>query len=165
MHAKASRQPSEYARQLREKQKARWTFGLTERSMNRLASEARREAGASADNLLIELERRLDTVIFRSGMAETPRQARQMASHGHFYINGKRIDVPSYRVSVGDTIEVRSKLKQSKLYTEAKAEVTPPRWLVVDRKNFSIRIEALPTNEDTQATGIDSRLITEYYSR
>jgi small subunit ribosomal protein S4 len=165
IHGKASKQLSEYGRQLREKQKARWTFGLTESAMRKYAAVSRRAAGASADNLLIELERRLDNVVFRSGFAETPRMARQMASHGHFLVNGRRMNVPSFRVSLGDTIQVRPKLQKSALYMKVSQEVKPPRWLVVDRENLKITVEALPDAEDVASTAIDSRLVTEYYSR
>lgn len=165
MHAKATKQLSEYGRQLREKQKARWTFGLTEKSLKRLAKEARSHAGSSSDNLLIQLERRLDTVVFRAGFATTPRQARQMTTHGHFLVNGRRVDVPSVTMNPGDTIELRPKLKGSLLYTAPKQEGKPPRWLSVDRKMMQIRVQELPTSEDVATGAFDSLLITEFYSR
>lgn len=133
--------------------------------MKLYAEKAQRQEGATADNLMVELERRLDTVVFRAGFADTPRQARQMTGHGNFIVNGRRMNVPSFKVSVGDTIEVRPKLKKSVLYGARKQEPTPPRWLAVDRKNLVISVQALPAPEDVAMAGIDSRLVTEFYSR
>lgn len=160
-----TKQLSEYGRQLREKQKARITYDVTERVMRNYAAEAKRTAGATAENLLIELERRLDTAVFRAGLAQTQRQARQMTSHGHFLVNGKKVDVPSYKVNEGDTIELRPRLQNSILYTATKQEMKPPRWLVVDRGQYRVTVQSLPTSEDIDRTAIDSTLIIEYYSR
>ena len=158
---------SGFAVQLREKQKLRLMFGLTEKQFKRYFDKAVRMKGLTADNLMRLLEMRLDNVLYRAGFALTRMQARQMAGHGHFLVNGRRVDVPSYQVRVGDKVEVRPKLKDSKLYSDNLEEnktYKPSRWLKVNDKSLAAEISAEPSGEDFEQL-IDSQKIIEYYSR
>lgn len=159
---------SQYSLQLREKQKVKRLYGLLERQFAKLMVEAQRTRGQSGATLLQLLERRLDNVIYRSGFAVSRRAARQLVTHGHFMLNGRRIDVPSARVSVGDEIILRDHGKNTE-YFKHLDEVSPspaaiPAWLKVDRKKFMVSITGLPTRDDAEPD-IKEQLIVEYYSR
>ena len=155
----------EYGRQLDEKQKARFIFGLSERQMGNYFKKAASQTGDTGVNLLSFFERRLDNVIYISQFAVTRMQARQMVSHGHFKLNGRRVDIPSIQVRPGDKIELIQKFSNSPLYGDLdKLKDYSPKWLKVDLKKLSVEVLALPEKDDLEKT-IDSQLIVEYYSR
>jgi len=159
--------PSGYASQLREKQKLRIMFCLTEKQFKRTFTRALRKKGISSDNLMRELEVRLDNVLYRAGFALTRMQARQMVNHGHFLVNGRRVDVPSYQVRIGEVVELRPKMQQSKLYPAVLEEnkgYKPSRWLKVDAKKLRIEITGEPSNDDFEKI-VDCQKIIEFYSR
>ena len=161
--------PSLYLTQLREKQKVRRMYGLLEKQFVRLVKEAGRQEGMQGENILRFLEQRLDNAVYRAGFARTRREARQLVSHGNFTLNGKRVDIPSIRVKVGDEIAVRSK-SQKNGYFELLDEVVKDTvtqgigWLKSDPSKFTIKITGVPTREEAEAD-INEQLIVEYYSR
>lgn len=158
-----------YAQQLREKQKVRRLYGLLEKQFSRLMADANRAEGQSGEVLLQLLERRMDNVIYRAGFATSRRGARQLVTHGHFMLNGRRVDIPSIRVKVGDEIEVRPKSSKSGYFANIenilKDSVQGPlSWLKSDPKKLSVKITGLPKREEAE-TDITEQLIVEYYSR
>ncbi len=158
-----------YLTQLREKQKVRRMYGLLEKQFAKLMKEAEKAEGLAGENLLQLLERRADNVVYRAGFATTRRQARQLVSHGHFLLNGRRIDIPSIRLKPGDTLEVRPKSQKSEYFKNldniiATSNATPLSWLKSDPKKMKIEISGLPKREEAEA-GINEQLIVEYYSR
>lgn len=158
-----------YLTQLREKQKVRHLYGLLEKQFAKLMKEAQKAEGLSGQNLLEFLERRADNVVFRAGFATTRRQARQLVSHGHFLLNGRRIDIPSIRLKAGDVLEVREKSVKSEYFknlenTVAASGAQPLSWLKADAKKMRIEITGTPKREEAEA-GINEQLIVEYYSR
>ena len=158
-----------YLTQLREKQKVRRLYGLLEKQFAKLMKEAQKAEGLSGQNLLEFLERRADNVVFRAGFATTRRQARQLISHGHFLLNGRRIDIPSIRLKAGDVLEVREKSVKSEYFknlenTVAASGAQPLSWLKTDAKKMRIEITGTPKREEAEA-GINEQLIVEYYSR
>ena len=158
-----------YLTQLREKQKVRRLYGLLEKQFAKLMKEAQKAEGLSGQNLLEFLERRADNVVFRAGFATTRRQARQLVSHGHFLLNGRRIDIPSIRLKTGDVLEVREKSVKSEYFknlenTVAASGAQPLSWLKTDAKKMRIEITGTPKREEAEA-GINEQLIVEYYSR
>lgn len=160
--------PSQYALQLREKQKVKRLYGLLERQFAKLMVEAGRTPGQSGTALLQFLERRLDNAVYRAGFAPSRRAARQLVTHGHFMLNGRRVDVPSIRVNIGDEIVIRDKSKSSdyfkRLDDTSPAPSAIPGWLKVNRKQCSAKITGLPTRDDAEPD-IKEQLIIEYYSR
>lgn len=159
---------SQYNLQLREKQKVKRLYGLLERQFSNLMKEASRVPGQSGQVLLQFLERRLDNVIYRAGFAPSRRAARQLATHGHFVLNGTRVDVPSIRVREGDQIVLRESSKQTEYFKKiddvSPAPSATPAWLKVDRKKFTVTVAGLPTRDDAEPD-INEQLIVEYYSR
>lgn len=161
--------PSQYSLQLREKQKVKRLYGLLERQFSNLMKEADRKEGQSGAQLLQFLERRLDNVIYRSGLAPSRRAARQLTTHGHFMLNGRRVDIPSIRLKVGDVVTLRDKSKQNEYFKKID-EVSPAgeengaSWLKVNRKKFEITVTGLPPREEAEPD-INEQLIVEYYSR
>lgn len=159
---------SQYNLQLREKQKVKRLYGLLERQFSNLMKEASRVPGQSGQVLLQFLERRLDNVIYRAGFAPSRRAARQLSTHGHFTLNGVRVDVPSIRVKQGDVIVLRDTSKNTeyfkKLDDTSPAPSTTPAWLKVDRKKVSVTVVSVPTRDDAEPD-INEQLIVEYYSR
>ncbi len=158
-----------YLTQLREKQKVRRLYGLLEKQFAKLMKEAERADGLAGENLLQYLERRADNTVYRAGFALTRRQARQLVSHGHFLLNGRRIDIPSIRLKPGDVLEVRPKSQKSEYFKNlesivSSASTTPLSWLKSDPKKMKIEITGLPKREEAEA-GINEQLIVEYYSR
>ena len=158
-----------YLTQLREKQKVRRLYGLLEKQFAKLMKEAQKAEGLSGQNLLEFLERRADNVVFRAGFATTRRQARQLVSHGHFLLNGRRIDIPSIRLKVGDVLEVREKSAKSEYFKNLENTVAASgaqllSWLKADAKKMRIEITGIPKREEAE-TGINEQLIVEYYSR
>lgn len=161
--------PSLYLTQLREKQKVRRTYGLVEKQFARLMKEASRKEGLAGENLLQLLERRMDNAIYRSGFATSRRQARQLVSHGHFTLNGRRVDIPSIRMKVGDEIVVRPRSTKSEYFKELDEIVRNSAqgsvgWLKADPKKMTIKITGLPARDEAEAD-INEQLIVEYYSR
>ena len=161
--------PSQYSLQLREKQKVKRLYGLLEKQFSNLMAEADRKQGQSGAILLELLERRLDNAIYRSGLAPSRSAARQLVTHGHFMLNGRRVDIPSIRLRVGDAIVLRDASKNN-LYFKNIDDVSPaspdqiPAWLKVNRKKFEISVTGLPTREEAEPD-INEQLIVEYYSR
>jgi small subunit ribosomal protein S4 len=158
---------TEYAKQLREKQKAKRMFGLSEKQFRRTFDKASAMKGVAGENMLQLLERRLDNVLFRAGFAATRMQSRQFASHGLFMLNGRRIDIPSVQLRVGDVIEVRSKSKSSPVFKknlEDLANTDTPTWLKVDTKKLQIEIMDIPAAQHFEQA-IESQMIVEFYSR
>ena len=165
MHGAKFAKKSEFGRQLEEKQKARYLFGVSEKQTRGYMSKATSQQGDTGENFLRLFERRLDNVIYVSQLAVTRPQARQMVTHGHFKLNGRRVDIPSILVRPGDKIEVVEKQKKSPLYADLdKLKDYSPKWLKVDLKNLSLEVLALPEKDDLEKS-IDSQLIVEYYSR
>lgn len=158
-----------YLTQLREKQKVRRLYGLLEKQFAKLMKEAQKADGLTGEILLEFLERRADNVVFRAGFASTRRQARQLVSHGHFTLNGRRVDIPSIRLKAGDKLEVRAKSQKSEYFKNldnivAASGVTPLSWMKSDAKKMTIEITGKPKREEAEA-GINEQLIVEYYSR
>lgn len=161
--------PSQYSLQLREKQKVKRLYGLLERQFSNLMKESTRSQGQSGETLLLLLERRLDNTVYRSGLAMSRRAARQLVSHGHFTLNGRRVDIPSIRVKAGDVIAVRDRSKQTEYFkniddTSPSSPDIIPAWLKADRKKLVITVTGLPTREEAELD-INEQLIVEYYSR
>lgn len=161
--------PSQYAIQLREKQKVKRLYGLLERQFRKLMTEASRTKGQSGEQLLLFLEQRLDNVVYRSGLAVSRRAARQLVTHGHFMLNGRRVDIPSIRVKTGDEIVARDASKNTEYFKKID-DVSPGgqesavSWLVVNRKKLEIKITGTPTRDEVEPD-INEQLIVEYYSR
>ncbi len=160
---------SQYSLQLREKQKVKRLYGLLEKQFSNLMAEANRKEGQSGEMLLSLLERRLDNVVYRSGLAPSRRAARQLTTHGHFMLNGRRVDIPSIRVKVGDQITLRDKSKLNEYFkkideTSPAGEEKGASWLKVNRKKFEITVSGLPPREECEPE-INEQLIVEYYSR
>jgi small subunit ribosomal protein S4 len=161
------RKVSEYSLQLREKQKCRHIYGVLERQFRRHFAEAERRQGQTGENLLRILECRLDNVIYRLGYADSRAQARQLVSHGHFDLNGRKTDIPSALVKAGDVITVRTRsrvMDHFKTAVEQIARKTVPAWLSVDATNFAGRVVALPERTDIDSA-LQEQLIVEFYSR
>ncbi len=159
---------SQYLMQLREKQKVKRLYGLLEKQFSNLMKESTKATGQSGENLLRFLELRADNAVYRAGFAPSRRAARQLVTHGHFTINGRRFDIPSLRVKVGDELIVRDHSKTSE-YFKKLDEVSPagndtPSWVKVDRKKFALTVTALPSREHAEPD-INEQLIVEYYSR
>lgn len=158
-----------YAQQLREKQKVRRLYGLLEKQFARLMADANRAEGQSGEVLLQLLERRLDNVIYRAGFATSRRGARQLVTHGHFMLNGRRVDIPSIRVKVGDEIIVRPKSSKSGYFANIENVLKdsvqgPLSWLKADTKKLAVTITGLPKRDEAEPE-ITEQLIVEYYSR
>lgn len=158
---------SEYAKQLKEKQKARDMYVLSERQFRSLYTEALKAKGRTGDMMKQLLEQRLDNVIYRAGFALTRMQSRQFAGHGLFQVDGQRVTSPSYRIQPGQVITARSKSKDLPIFIgirERNAKFQPPKWLTVDPAQMKIEVAALPDAADAEQA-IDMRLVVEYYSR
>lgn len=161
--------PSQYALQLREKQKVKRLYGLLEKQFKKLMLEASRSRGKAGEQLLLLLEQRLDNVVYRSGLATSRRAARQLTTHGHFMLNGRRVDIPSIRVSDGDLISVREISKKNDYFkriddTSPGGQENEVSWLSVNRKKFEIKVNGSPTRDEVEPD-INEQLIVEYYSR
>ena len=159
---------SQYSLQLREKQKVKRLYGLLEKQFSNLMKEASRVQGQSGQTLLLFLERRLDNVVYRAGFAPSRRAARQLATHGHFELNGVRVDIPSIRTKPGDVLVLRKHSTQS-TYFKNHDETSPapssiPTWLKVDRKKVTVTVTGTPVRDDAEPE-INEQLIVEYYSR
>ncbi|GAI83459.1 unnamed protein product [marine sediment metagenome] len=161
------RRVSDRGLQLKEKQKARNTYGMMERQFRRLFAQAERQSGITGENLLVLLERRLDNVVYRLGFGDSRPQARQLVQHGHIMLNGRKTDIPSCLVKEGDTISWREGSTKTEYYKqllqdiESKAVLS---WLSLDKQNLVGQVVSLPTPDDTDAK-FDGKTIVEYYSR
>ncbi len=161
--------PSQYSLQLREKQKVKRTYGLLEKQFSNLMKEASKREGQSGELLLQFLEQRLDNAVYRAGFATSRRASRQLTTHGHFMLNGRRVDIPSIRLKVGDVITLRDRSKNTEYFKNID-DVSPAgeeknaSWLKVDRKKFEITVTGLPSREEAEPE-INEQLIVEYYSR
>ena len=166
-NARAGKKVSEYGLQLREKQKAKFIYGVLEKPFRNYYEKADRMKGMTGENLMVMLERRLDSVIFRMNFARTRREARQIVGHKHVLVNGKVVSIPSYLVKAGDVIEIKEKHKSSPRYKEI-AEVTGgrlvPEWLEADLENLRGTVKELPRREVIDVP-VDEMLIVELYSK
>jgi len=166
--ANVRRKQSEYAMQLQEKQKVKFVYGILEKQFRSYYEKAARMPGKTGENLLILVERRLDNTVYRLGFAMTRREARQLVNHGHFTVNGKKVNIPSYLVKVGDVIEVRessrSSVKFKRFVGEDAIIVNVPQWLEKEKNSLKGVVAKLPAREDIDLP-IEEHLIVELYSK
>ena len=163
-----NRKVSEYGLQLKEKQKAKFIYGVLERQFRNYYEKAKKMPGVTGENLLILLERRLDSVVFRMGFANTRRQARQFVRHGHITVNGKRVDIPSALVKVGDVVEVCEKSQGKEVFKaikEVNNALSAPPWLDSNQANLKGSVTRFPTREDLSDIPVNEQSIIELYSR
>ena len=161
------RKTSEYGLQLREKQKVRKMYGIMEKQFRNYFEEAERMRGVTGENFLRLLERRLDNVVYRLGFASSRNEARQFVLHGHILVNGRKVDIPSYRVDEGDEISVKDSSRKNDRFKEImefNAEITPPSWLSADLEKAEGNVVSMPEREDIDHP-IEEHLIVEFYSR
>jgi small subunit ribosomal protein S4 len=165
-HGRRRIRESQYQIQLREKQKLRFMYGVLEKQFRRYYHEAARRSGITGTNLLVILETRLDNVVYRSGLARTRPQARQLVNHGHFKVNGKKVDIPSYSVRAGDVVSVKERSLEVLpiLHSIDTLDRTVPEWVTVDTDARTITIQDLPSREQID-TEIQEQLIVELYSK
>ena len=164
---KGKKKQSEYGLQLNEKQKVKFIYGVLEKQFRKYYVMATKKHGITGEELLSILETRLDNVVFRLGLANTRREARQIVNHGHILVNGKKVDIPSYIVKTGDTVALREKSKASqrmKDIAEANASRAVPKWLDMDKNAQAGKVIALPTREDIDYE-VEEHLIVELYSK
>lgn len=160
----ANRKPTEYAIQLREKQKAKFIYNVMEKQFRKLYAEATRRDGVTGLNLISFLERRLDNVVYRLGIAKTRRQARQVVSHGHVAVNGRKVNIASYRVKAGDVVTVIENSKNVEFIKNAVEDANTPAWLELDKAGFSGKVLQNPTKDDIDFE-LNEEMIVEFYSR
>ncbi len=160
----ANQKPTEYAIQLREKQKAKFVYAVMEKQFRKLYEEASRKDGVTGLNLIQYLERRLENVVYRLGFASTRRQARQVVSHGHISVNGRKVNIASYRVKPGDVVAVIENSKNVEIIKSSIEEANAPAWIELDKANFAGKILQNPTKDDMDFE-LNEALIVEFYSR
>ena len=166
-HGAANKKMREYGMQMREKQKTRRYYGVLEKQFKNYYEEAARKEGMTGENLLVLLERRLDNVVFRMGLAESHRDARQLVLHAHFTLNGKKVNIPSILVKPGDVISVKESSRDSakiKGLAEALESKNAPKWLDVDKTNLQAKVVSFPAREDIDFD-FNEQLIVELYSK
>ena len=166
-HGAANKKVREYGMQLREKQKTKRYYGVLETQFRNSYAEAERQSGMTGENLLVLLERRLDNVVYRMGMAESRKEARQLVLHAHFTVNGKKVNIPSITVKVGDVIAIKEGSRDNakiKSLVEGLASKLSPKWLEVNRENATAKVVALPAREDIDFD-FNEQLIVELYSK
>ena len=166
-HGQGRKKSSEYGMQLRAKQTARRFYGVQENQFHHYFEIAERKQGITGDNLLRILESRLDNVVYRVGFASSRAEARQLVGHGHYEVNGKRVDIASYLLKAGDVVSICEKSRASekiKAVVEANSARPVPEWIDVDRNNLSAKVIALPTREQIEAP-VDEQLSVEFYSQ
>ncbi|MCD7772157.1 MAG: 30S ribosomal protein S4 [Oscillospiraceae bacterium] len=165
--ANVRKKESEYAKQLKEKQKLKFIYGVLEKQFRHIYERAEKMEGQAGANLITLLEERLDNVVFRMGLATTRREARQLVSHGHFSVNGSRVDIPSYRVKVGDVISLRENSKKSEKFKEIVEDTDKrlvPSWLDKDKENLTATVVRVPVKEDLDYE-VEEHMIVELYSK
>ena len=159
---------SEYALQLQEKQKVKFVYGIMEKQFRMYYEKAARSQGKTGEELLVLIERRLDNVVYRMGFAMTRRQARQLVNHGHFTVNGKKVDIPSYQVKAGDVIEVAENSRSSEVFKRLTGQDAPifllPAWLEREKNALKGTVTRLPAREDIDIP-VEEHLIVELYSK
>ncbi|MCK5779945.1 MAG: 30S ribosomal protein S4 [Psychrilyobacter sp.] len=160
----ANQKPTEYAIQLREKQKAKFVYAVMEKQFRKLYDEASRKDGVTGLNLIEYLERRLVNVVYRMGFASTRRQARQVVSHGHVSVNGRKVNIASYRVKPGDVVAVIENSKNVEIIKSSMEEASAPTWIELDKANFAGKVLQNPTKDDVDFE-LNEALIVEFYSR
>ena len=164
---RANRKVSEYGLQLREKQKAKFIYGVLEKPFRNYYTRAEKMEGQTGENMMILLERRLDNVVFRMGFGRTRRETRQIVDHKHVLVNGKCVNIPSYLVKAGDVIEIKEKAKSSQRYKDI-LEVTAgrlvPAWIEVDQENLRGTVKEMPTRDEIDVP-VNEMLIVELYSK
>ena len=161
------RKQSEYGMQLHEKQKVKFIYGVLEKQFHAYYEKAARKQGVTGENLLQELERRLDNVVFRMGFANTRREARQLVNHGHFTVNGQRVDIPSYQIKPGDVVAVRERSRTTtkfKSLIEERGKQPCPKWIEKAAESFEGKIVAMPARDDIDYE-VAEHLIVELYSK
>lgn len=164
-HGSARKRVTEYGLQLREKQKVKRAYGILEKQFRRYYEEAVRMKGVTGENMLSLIERRLDNVVYRMGIGSSRAESRQIVNHGHITVNGKRVNVPSFIVKVGDVIEVKENKRELEMFKQLKGmKIVMPKWLEFNSETLKGKILALPTREDIDL-GIKEHLIIELYSR
>ena len=166
-HGRARKKVSEYATQLREKQKTRRTYGLLERQFHSYFTKADMQKGVTGTNLLVLLECRLENVVYRLGFANSRNQARQLVRHGLFTLNGHKVNIPSIQLRVGDSVEIPEKNRQVKIFADAQETIGrrgTPNWLEADYDAFKGTVKAMPQREDIR-TEVNEQLIVELYSK
>ena len=164
-HVQSRNKMSDYGTQLREKQKTKRFYGMQETQFRNLFDKASRKKGITGENLLILLESRLDNVVFRLGFASSRKEARQLVTHNHFTVNGKKVNIPSYEVKAGDVIKVKEKSTNSPKFKEVKEmSITVPSWLTVDVEKLEGKVVSLPTRSEID-TPVAEHLIVELYSK
>ena len=165
MHAMARRKNSEYNMQLREKQKAKRIYGVLEKQFREYYESAVRQKGVTGENMLIMLEKRLDNVVCRMGIGASRKMARQIVNHGHILVNGKRVDIPSYQVKLGDEISIKETSRDNAMFKELRgAKIVMPKWVTFDTETFVGKIVDNPKREDIDLS-INEQLIVELYSK
>ena len=166
-NTRAGKKVSEYGLQLREKQKAKFIYGVLEKPFRNYYKKADRMKGMTGENLMVMLESRLDSVIFRMGFARTRREARQVVGHKHVLVNGKVVNIPSYLIKAGDTVEIKEKCKSSQRYKDVLETTNSrlvPEWLEADKENLKGVVKQLPIRENIDVP-VDEMLIVELYSK
>lgn len=164
-HGSARKRVTEYGLQLREKQKVKRAYGILEKQFRRYYEEAVRMKGITGENMLSLIERRLDNVVYRMGIGSSRSESRQIVNHGHITVNGRRVNVPSFIVKVGDVIEVKENKRELEMFKQLKGmKIVMPKWLEFNSETLKGKILALPTREDIDL-GIKEHLIIELYSR
>ena len=164
-HGQGRKKSSDYGLQLREKQKAKRFYGLQETQFRNLFEKAAAKKGITDENLLIMLETRLDNVVFRMGLASSRKEARQLVTHGHFTVNGKKADIPSMQLKAGDVVAVKEKSTSSPKFKEIKEmTISTPAWVTIDTQKLEGKVLAMPTREQID-TPVAEHLIVELYSK
>ena len=164
-HGQGRKKSSEYGNQLREKQKCKRFYGLQETQFRNLFEKAAAKKGITGDNLLIMLETRLDNVVFRMGLASSRKEARQLVTHGHFTVNGKKADIPSMALKAGDVVAVKEKSTSSPKFKEIKEmTISTPAWVTIDTQKLEGKVLAMPTRDQID-TPVAEHLIVELYSK
>jgi len=164
-HGQRRRKVSEYGQQLQEKQKVRFTYGVNEKQFKKTFNEAKKMLGKQGENFLFLLESRLDNLVYRAGLARTRRQARQLVNHGHVYVDGKRTDIPSYRVVPGQVFTLSENAKKFQIVLDAlESQVVRPEFVSLDENKFEVTYVRLPERSEI-LTEIKENLIVEYYNR
>jgi len=164
-HGQGRKKVSDYGQQLREKQKTRRFYGVYEKQFRGYFEEAARRRGVTGEGMLQQLETRLDNIVFRSGLVSSRAEARQLITHRHFAINGQIVNIPSYQVRPGMTIEVREKSRNSEVFQAGGTVRRPPGWLSVDPEGKRVQLLAIPSREEMELPEMHEQLIVEYYSR